>query len=166
MNLTLAGLALALAILLLNLRTWWKSPGRDPKTLIPFGGGFTMGALALACGGLLGWGAYMAVSGANRGGDKGVSGTTGQNAGDSLNGSSVGALTPEGAVVVFLLFVLAVVTLRAAGKQDKRRMLGGAFCGATLPATAGIAGALAWLVPLVNQIGDVVRTTAESGGLL
>lgn len=165
-RLTLAGLALALVVLTLNLRSWWKTPGRDWKHLLPFGGGFGMGAIALACGGLLGWAAYITVTGANLGGTKGTQASTGKTSGDALATHSMGTLTQEGAVVVFVLFALAIATLRAAGKADKRKMLGGAFCGATLPATAGIAGALGWLIPLVNHAGEILRTGAEGGGLL
>lgn len=165
-GLTFSGLALSLAILYANFRPWWKG-ARDPKLLIPFGSGFGLGALGTVCGGgLLGWLAGCSSKLANSGGDKAVRGTTGTASSGAITHGDLGELTPEGAVVVFLLAVGVVLAWRASGKLDKRRMAGGAFCGSTLCLTAGVAGALAWLPDGVNQLGGVLRGAVEGAGLL
>lgn len=165
-GLTLAGLALSLAVLWANLRPWWKST-RDPKLLIPFGSGFGIGALGTVCGGgILGWLAGCSTKLANSGGDKAVRGTTGTASSGAITHGDLGQLTPEGAVIVFLLTVGLVLAWKASGKLDKRRMAGGAFCGSTLCLTAGVAGALAWLPDGVNQLGGVLRGAVEGAGIL
>ncbi|WP_431784347.1 hypothetical protein [Streptomyces chumphonensis] len=152
-SLTLAGAAIALAILYANLRPWWKG-GRDPKQLLPFGQGLLLGALSTLCvGGILGWLVGLIVSAANGAGDRVVSGATGTSSG-TLNPGVMGQLTPEGAVVVFLLAVGVVLGWKAASKLDKRRIAGGAFVGATLCLTAGVAGLLGILPTAVNAIGQ------------
>lgn len=165
-GLSLSGFALALIILLANLRRWWKG-SRDPKDLSHFGQGFTLGALATACaGGLLGWVAGCAPGVANSGGQKGVSGLTGASPSSPLARGSIGSLTEEGAVVVTLFAVLVLFSWRAAKKDEKKRLGGGMFCGMTLCITAGIAGLLTWLPDLVNTIGMQGRTMAEAQGWL
>lgn len=164
-QLTFAGAAISLAVLFLNLRPWWKG-GRDPKALIPFGVSFILGALATVCtGGLLGWLAGCSAVGANTAGNKAVPGTTGTSDAALARGS-LGALTPEGGVVVFLLAIGVFAAFKAAGKSDKRRMVGGGFCGATLCLTAGIAGTLDFLPGVANSIGAGLRSALEGGGLL
>lgn len=165
-GLTLSGLALSLAIFYANFRPWWKGT-RDPKAAIPFGQGFGIGALGTICtGGILGWLAGCSSRIANTGGDKAVRGTTGTGGSGAVTHGDLGQLTPEGAVIVFLLTVGVVLAWRAAGKTDKKRMFGGTFCGSTLCLTAGVANALNWLPDLVNQLGQVLRTAAEGAGLL
>ncbi|MEU3603767.1 hypothetical protein ABZ714_34430, partial [Streptomyces sp. NPDC006798] len=123
-GLTLAGLAISLVILYANLRPWWQG-SRDPKQLIPFGQGFLLGTLALACtGGLLGWGATRTKSLANTGGDKLTLGVTGQTAESAITTTRLGAFTPEGAVIVVLILTAVVLAFRAAKKPDKRRIIG------------------------------------------
>lgn len=164
-QLTFAGAAVSLAVLFLNLRPWWKG-GRDPKQLIPFGSAFILGALATVCtGGLLGWLAGCSAVGANTAGNKAVPGTTGTP--DSvLARGSMGQLTAEGGVVVFLLAIGVAAAWKAAGKSDKRRMFGGGFCGMTLCLTAGIAGTLDFLPGVANSLGAGLRGALEGGGLL
>lgn len=164
--LSLFGLTISLAVLGANLRTWWKSPGRDPKTLGPFAGGFTLGALATVCaGGVLGLLAGCGTDLTNTAGGRAVGGTTGSTD-STLASGTLGTLTPEGAMVVFLLTVGVVITWRAAGKEIKRRMAGGLLCGATLCATAGIASLLNWLPGTANAIGQGIRAAVEGGGIL
>lgn len=164
-QLTLGGLAIALAVLYANLRPWWKG-GRDPKQLAPFGSGFALGALATICaGGLLGWLAGCSAGVTNTVGDKAVPGTTGTTSG-ALTKGSLGQLTAEGGVVVFLLAVGVVLAWKAAGKLDKRRIAGGMICGTTLCLTAGVAGLLAWLPQVINGAGAAGRAAIEGAGLL
>lgn len=165
-GLSLTGLALALVIFYANFRRWWTGK-RDPKDLAHFGQGFALGALATACsGGLLGWLASCTPGAANDVGDKAVSGVTGATASAPLARASIGSLTPEGAVIVALFTAAVVMSWRAAKKDEKKRMGGGAFCGATLCVTAGIAGLLTWLPGLVNTFGMQLRTMAEAQGWL
>ena len=165
-GLTLAGLALVLAILWANLRPWWKG-NRDPQQLRAFGTGNLLGALSTMCGGgLLGWLAGCAPTIANTGGDKATRSVTGQSSAGAITTGDLGQLTPEGAVVVFLIAVGTVMAFRAAGKQDKKRMVGGVFCGVCLCLTAGVAGALSFLPDLINQAGTVLEDGVQGAGLL
>lgn len=164
-QLTLSGAAISLAVLYLNLRPWWKG-GRNPKDLVPFGVSFLLGALSTVCvGGLLGWLAGCSATGANTVGEKTVPGATGtQDA--ALARGSLGQLTTEGGVVVALLTVAVGAMWKAAGEKDRRRMAGGAWCGATLCLTAGVAGALSGLPDAANHLGEGLRAALEGQGVL
>jgi hypothetical protein len=165
-GLSLTGLALALVIAYANFRRWWKGT-RDIKDLAHFGQGFTLGALATACaGGVLGWLASCAPGVANSAGQKGVSGITGSSSSSPLARGSIGSLTEEGAVIVALFTVAVILSWKAAKKDEKKRLGGGLFCGATLCITAGIAGLLTWLPDLVNTFGMQVRVMAQAQGWL
>lgn len=165
-GLTLTGLAISLAILWANFRPWWKG-SREFKQLIPFGQGFFLGAVSTVCtGGLLGWLAGCSAGAANEGGERGVQAVTGAAGTGALTKGSLGNLTPEGAVIVFLLTVGVVIAWKAAGKQEKKRTLGGAFVGATLCLTAGVASLLNWLPGTLNALGDQLRTAVEGAGIL
>ncbi|MDJ0460607.1 hypothetical protein [Streptomyces sp. H27-C3] len=165
-TLTLTGLAISLAVMYANLRPWWKG-GHEGKALIPFGNGFALGAVSTICtGGLLGWLAGCSAGVANGAGDKSVSAVTGSASSGALTRGSLGSLTPEGAVIVFLVTIGTVIAWKAAGKADKKRIAGGAFCGSTMCLTAGVAGLLAFLPQLLNEAGAQLRTTAEGAGLL
>lgn len=164
-QLTLAGAAISIGVLFLNLRPWWTG-GRNPKDLLPFGSAFVLGALATVCaGGLLGWLAGCSAVGANTAGNKAVPGATGTSD-VALARGSLGALTQEGGVIVFLLALAVAAAWKVAGKKDKRRMAGGGFCGMTLCLTAGIAGTLDWLPGVANSLGTGLRSALEGGGLL
>ncbi|MFD3717258.1 hypothetical protein [Streptomyces sp. NPDC058674] len=164
-GLTLAGLGISLVILYANARTWWKA-GKDPKTLGPFGAGFTLGALATVCtGGLLGFLAGCTVQATNGTGARVVPGSTGTPS-QPLAQGSLGQLTPEGGLVVFLLAAGVTLAWRAAGKDVKKRMAGGLLCGACLCATAGFASLLDGLPQAANGIGMAIRLAAEGQGVL
>lgn len=166
-GLSLAGLALTLAVTWANLRPWWKG-SRDPKALAPFGSGFLLGALSTMCtGGLMGWLAGCTPGVTNGVGDKAVAAVTGRGGSTTLAHGSLGALEPNGAILVFLATVAIVLGWRAAGKQDKKRTFGGALVGTTLCVTAGVASLLNWLPALVNQGGDqLVAAVNGFGGIL
>lgn len=165
--LTLAGLALTLVILWANLRPWWTG-SRDPKMLAAFGKGAALGVLGAMCaGGLLGWLAGCAPVAGSTAGSKAVGAVTGTQSGTALaRGSLSGSLTEEGAVVVFCVAVSVVFAWRKAAKDDKKRMAGGLYCGASLCATAGVAGALSFLPGLVNDTGAQIRAAIDSAGVL
>ncbi|MEU4348290.1 hypothetical protein [Streptomyces sp. NPDC023838] len=164
-GLSLAGLAITLGVLYANIRPWWKG-SRDPKQLAPFGLGALLGAMSTMCaGGLLGWLSGCAPRVANSTGDKAVSVTTGSASSAPLPRGSLGALSPDGAVIVFLATVVVVLAWRAAGKADKKRILGGAWCGACLCITAGVASLLNSLPSLVNQAGAQLHALVAGGAL-
>lgn len=158
---TLAGAAIAAAILFVQLRKWWAG-GRTLKDLIPTIQGLITGALGTVCaGGLLGWLAGCTRQAANGVGGKVVTSTTGTDSGTPLASGSLGQLTPEGGVVVFILAIALVVSYKAAGKDDKGRLLGALAAGFILCATAGVAGMLNGLPDLVNALGLSGRNALE-----
>ncbi|MBP8532374.1 hypothetical protein [Streptomyces sp. MK37H] len=164
-RLSLAGAAISLAVLYFNLRPWWRG-GRNLKDLVPFAQSALLGAFSTICaGGLLGWLAGCSVQSANTAGYKAIPGTTGtQDTG--LSRGTFDRLTPEGGVVVFLLTMVVAAAWKAAGKQNRRRMAGGAFVGATLCMTAGVAGMLGGLPSAANHLGDGLKAALEGQGVL
>ncbi|MFF9554575.1 hypothetical protein ACF1DY_01905 [Streptomyces albus] len=162
-SLTLLGLAVTVVILYANLRTWWTG-SRDFKTIAPFATYFVYGgAMTMCVGGLLGFLAGCAAGATNTAGEKGVPTVTGTGGGGTLASGTLGRLTPEGGVVVFVATFALIIAWRAAGKNVKKRAFGGAFCGATLCTTAGVAGLMQWLGPAINQLGATLRGIVESG---
>jgi hypothetical protein len=165
-GLTLAGIALVAVVLWANLRPWWKGD-RDPAKLKSFGTGSLLGALSTMCGGgLLGYLAGCAAGAANTTGAKAVAGTTGQQAGTRVTTGDLGNLTSEGAVIVFLITCGTIFAFRAAGKDERKRMVGGVFCGVCLCLTAGVANALNWLPGLINGAGAQLAAAVQGAGLL
>ena len=165
-GLTFAGVALVLVILWANLRPWWKGD-RNPAKLKSFGLGSLLGSVSTMCaGGILGWLAGCSARAANTGGGKGVQAATGQTSEAAVTHGDLGQLTPEGAVIVFLLTCATIFAFRAAGKDERKRMVGGVFCGVCLCLTAGVASALNWLPALINQSGTVLRSSLDGAGLL
>lgn len=152
-GLSLGGVAIALAILWLNLRPWWKS-GRDPKALLPYASGAGLGSLSTICvGGALGWGAAGIAGILTSGGNTGVSKVTGTPGSAPMPTGRMGTLTPEGGVVVCLLLVGVFLLHKTSGKQDKRRILGGFISFAVLGFLPGVAALLGWWPDLVNNLG-------------
>ena len=158
---SLAACAIAVAIMAVYLRKWWVG-GRTLKDLFPMIQGFVTGALATVCvGGLAGWLAGCTRQTAGGAGGKVVTGVTGTDSGTAMASASMGQLTPEGGVVVFLLAVILVVSYKAASKDDKGRLLGFLAAGMILCATAGVAGMLDGLPDLVNSLGLSGRNILE-----
>lgn len=150
--LTMSGAALSVGILAINIRTFWKG-NREIKTLIPFAGGLIQGASWTLCvGGLLGWVAVRTADAGSSAGDWGVSKVTGTGGG-TIAAGSMGSLTPAGACVVVIALILGVVMFKAAGKEAKKRILGGLFVGLTLTATAGFAALMQWVPDAYNTVG-------------
>ncbi|AWL39684.1 MULTISPECIES: hypothetical protein [unclassified Streptomyces] len=158
---TLAACLIAIAIMAIYLRKWWTG-GRALKDLIPMLQGFLTGALATICvGGLAGWLAGCTRTATGGAGGTAITATTGTDAGDTLATASMGRLTPEGGAVTFLLFVILVVSYKAANKDDKGRLIGFLAAGMILCATAGVAGALDGLPGLINEAGAKGRNILE-----
>ncbi|MFE2323601.1 hypothetical protein ACFXD5_06705 [Streptomyces sp. NPDC059385] len=165
-GLSLAGALVCVGIFYTQLRRWWTG-NREPKLLLHFAQGLLMGALATLCaGGILGLLSGCTRQGVSAGADKAVSGLTGTGPGTPMAAHSLaGQLTPEGGVVVALVTAMTVIAYKAAGKDDKKRLLGGLICGACLMVVAGVAGALDGLPGLVNEAGAAGRRVLEGGSL-
>lgn len=158
---TFAACLIAITIMAVYLRKWWTG-GRAVKDLLSMAQGFINGALATIClGGLGGWLAGCARQAAGGVGGKIISTTTGTDAGTPMATASLGQLSPEGGGVVFLLFVLLVISYKAASKEDKGRLAGFLFAGMVLCVTAGVAGMLDGLPGLVNALGLSGRNAIE-----
>ncbi|MFH8717254.1 hypothetical protein [Streptomyces zaomyceticus] len=158
--LSFAGVSLALLVLWANLRPWWKG-GRDPKALVPYGSTLLLGLLATMCvGGLLGWGAAGIVGLFSGGGDTVVSAAAGTS-GTSVATAQLGTLTGPGGVTVTLYFGAILLIWKSAGKQDKRRMLGGLATGAVLGVLPGAVLLLDWLPDTVNTAGATAKAFFE-----
>lgn len=159
---TLAACLIAVCLVAVYLRKWWLG-GRALKDLITMAQGFINGALSTICfGGLAGWLAGCARQVAGGAGGKVISSTTGTEAGTPLTTASLGQLTPEGGGVVFLLFVILLVSYKAASKDDKGRLLAFVAAGMILCVTAGVAGMLDGLPDLINALGLSGRNALEN----
>ncbi|MEU8704188.1 hypothetical protein [Streptomyces sp. NPDC048565] len=158
---SLAGCTIAIAILVLTLRSWWTG-GRAMKDLIIPAQGFLTGGLATICvGGLAGWVSGCTRQGVSGAGGTAITATTGTEAGAPIATGSLGQLTEEGGVVVFVIFLILIVSYKAAAKADKGRLLACLAAGMILCVTAGIAGALDGLPGLINQAGGAARGLLE-----
>jgi hypothetical protein len=157
--LSLAGVAVALAVAWANIRPWWKG-GRDPKALLPYASAL-LGLIATMCvGGLLGWSADGIASLVTGGGDTAVSAAAGTSSA-SVATARMGTLTSAGGVTATLYFFGVLLAFKGAGKQDKRRMVGGLVTGAVLGILPGIVLLLDWLPAGVNDIGAYAEALVE-----
>lgn len=151
---SLAACAIAITIMAVYLWKWWRG-GRAAKDLISMVQGFINGALSTICtGGLAGWLSGCTRQAAGGVGGKAVTSTTGAGSGGAIRSGSLGQLTPEGGVVVLVLFVFLVISYKVASKDDKGRLLGFCISGAILCVTAGIAGLLTGLPEMINSLGQ------------
>lgn len=151
-TLSLAGVAVALGIMWGNVRPWWKG-NRDPKALLPYGAGWLLGSLATLCaGGALGWGAAGITGLLTKASDTAIGSIIGTGPA-ALAARRMGALTPEGGIVVALALLCVILLYKASGKVDQRRILGGIITGAVLGFLPGVAAAMDWLPDVVNQAG-------------
>lgn len=165
-TLTLGGLLAALLVLTANLYPWWTG-NRELKQLASFGKGFGGAACAAACpGGLLGWAHSHTGTVANGAGERTGAAATGTTSGTGLTTGQLTGLGATGAVVAVLAVFLVALSYKAAGKKDKKRIVGGAFVGSVLLLTAGMAGALAWLPGALNATGDAVVAAVQGAGIL
>lgn len=159
---TAGGVTVGLCLLGWTLVSWYpgkKALAHQPlehvARLLPFTLGWVYGTLAtLTVGGLIGWlfDAILWIS--NWLGDAALWLGVGAKAGISSRGNYL-PLTTFGscAVVLLTVVVLAVIKKRACGPEVKR----GAWCGACLGTSAGVAGLVA--VPLAqaaNWLGATV----------
>lgn len=165
-TLTLGGLLAALIILIANLYPWWTGP-REMKQLSSFGKGFGAAACAAACpGGILGWAHSRSGTLGNGAGERAGQALTGADSSSGLTSGQLVGLGATGALIVVIAVTLVVLSYKAAGKKDKKRILGGAYVGSTLCLTAGVAGALSWLPGALNGLGDGVVAAVQGAGIL
>lgn len=155
-GISLAGLTVAAVILYANLRPWWTG-NRDAKQLAAFGKGASLGVVSAVCpGGILGWLHTHSGAAADAGGNRITNATTGVKASAPIAHRALGGLDMPGACVVVVLAFGVVLAWRAAGKNDKKRMVGGAFVASALCLTAGVIGLLTWLPGSLNTVGNQV----------
>ena len=152
-GLTLAGLTAAVIVLIYNLRPWYTG-GREMKHLVAFGKGSALGVVSAVCpGGLLGWAHAHSGAAANAGGSRIAGATTGVRPSAPIAHRALGGLDQNGACVVVLIAVLVGLAWKFAGKQDKKRIVGGAFVASVLCLTAGVIGMLTWVPGALNSVG-------------
>lgn len=164
-GLSLGGVAFALGILWLNLRPWLKG-SRDPKALLPYASGAGLGSAATVCmGGALGWGASGIAGLATSSGNTGVHVVTGTSGAAAMPTGRMGALTPEGGVVVCLLLLGVIVLFKASGKQDKRRIVGGFVTFVILGFLPGVAALLHHWIDALNWLGARGRQLLSTGSV-
>ncbi|MEV6437254.1 hypothetical protein [Streptomyces anulatus] len=163
-GLSLAGVAVALAIAWANFRPWWKG-GRDPKALLPYGAGWLLGSLSTVCaGGALGWGAAGIAGLLSKTGDTAVGSLVGTGAA-ALASHRMGALDPAGGVVVALVFFVVALVFKLSGKLDRRRILGGVITGAVLGFLPGVAAQLGVLPDTANLVGAWAESLGNKGAV-
>lgn len=154
--LTMSGAVASVAVLTLNVRSWWKGK-REFAAAVPFSGGLIQGASWLLCGGgLLGWVAVRSNSATSAAGDDAVRRVTGTGGG-ALASGSMGALTPAGACTVVVALVVGIFVFKSSGKTVKKKIIGGLFVGMTLCATAGFAHLMQWVPDAYNGLGGFVQ---------
>ncbi|MFE3654122.1 hypothetical protein ACFXO2_41200 [Streptomyces sp. NPDC059152] len=159
---TIAGGSVATTVVVLSVKTWWKG-NRELKSLVPYAGGLVTGSSWTLCaGGVLGAIAVQGAEMSNKVGEKAINLATGKQGPTALNQGDLGTLTYGGACVVLIGTIVGFIALKAAGKADKKRMLGGVLAGITLCATAGFSSAMQWVPDLYNT-GGTWLTDALNG---
>lgn len=159
---TIGGVTVGLMILAHFLTAWWpglkllrKDPARALSGLLPFLLCWSYGALTvLGIGGLIGWIARTAVWITSWLGDAALVWGVGTDAGQRAGGTVYLPLTQTGGALVLILTVIVIVAGKKSAKHG-RAITAGAWCGAMLGTSAGVAGFAA--VPLAtaaNMLGD------------
>lgn len=158
---TIGGVTVGLMILAHFLTAWWpglkplrKDPTRALSSLLPFLLCWSYGALTvLGIGGLIGWIARTAVWITSWLGDAALVWGVGTDAGQRAGGTVYLPLTQAGGALVLILTVIVIVAGKKSAKHG-RAITAGAWCGAMLGTSAGVAGFAA--VPLAtaaNMLG-------------
>ncbi|MFF2522261.1 hypothetical protein [Streptomyces liangshanensis] len=161
--LSLGGVIVALALLWANLRPWWKG-NRDPKALIPYTAGASIGSLSTICvGGALGWGAAGIAGLISSGADKGIRALTGTGPAPVAT-ASLGRLTEYGGAVTVLLLIVVAIMVKTGTKDDRRRIAGGFATFAVLGLLPGVVALLDWWPQTINSVGEQVKAFAEGRG--
>ncbi|MFJ7912624.1 hypothetical protein [Kitasatospora sp. NPDC096204] len=153
-QLSLGGLALAVAILVATAVRWWRRGCEMPGAAV-LTGGLLMGLLSALCtGGLLGFAAhYLVREATNPLGNK-LSGTGAE---QLLPQAAPAGMNAGGGVATTLLLAVVVLAWRCCDYQLRRQLTAGIVSGSALGLAGGISGlAAATLIPAVNSIGDQI----------
>lgn len=161
--LTGAGLAVGLALLVVQHARWWKTAGaggpagggtRDPKQLIPFWSGIAFGTLMVACpAGLLGTAAGALRWGGNTLGDFLMSTLTGQRSA-TVAAASAPRLDGNGALIVTALVITLFLLRKQFAKVAKTGFKSGVWSGTLLTIGTGMFAMIGnFIVPNVNSLG-------------
>lgn len=153
---TLGGVTVGSCILAAYAVYWWFREKHAGRALVPFVLAAAYGMLiTLSGGGLLGWGARLALWGANGVGDKALSWGVGGTTMDVTRAREL-VLDPGGHVVVLIVTVVLLALWKWAKKLRSWKLAVGLLCGICLALSGTVAGAAA--VPLgssVNAMGVV-----------
>lgn len=143
---------IAITLIVLNLRSWWKG-GKAVRHLVHGAGGVILGAtLAICVGGFLGDIASRIAGSGNSIAGTIIPWSTGTSDGTVASAATSG-LQIEGGGVATVVLVVGYVTYKAA-KEHRKRLLGGLFVGVCLTYTAGVAGIVTeYLIPSYNGTG-------------
>ncbi|MYV53135.1 hypothetical protein [Streptomyces sp. SID3212] len=161
--LSLGGVIVALALLWANLRPWWKG-NRDPRALVPYAAGASIGSLSTICvGGALGWGAAGIAGLISSGADKGIRALTGTGPAPVAT-ASLGTLTEYGGAVTVLLLITVGMMVKTGSKDDRRRIAGGFATFAVLGLLPGVVALLDWWPETINTAGQQLQAFVEARG--
>ncbi|MFD0353493.1 hypothetical protein ACFVHW_07050 [Streptomyces sp. NPDC127110] len=171
--LTGAGLAVGLALLVIEHWRWWKKPGggpdagRDPKALAPFWSGIAFGTLMVACpAGLLGTAAGALRWGGNAFGDFLMSTLTGQRSAVVAAGAAP-RLDSNGALIVTALVIVLFALRKQFAKLVKSGFKSGVWAGTLLAIGTGTFAIIGnFVVPTVNSAGAQLLGKVVHGTLL
>jgi hypothetical protein len=182
--LTTAGLAVGIGLLAVEHVRWWRGGGgaaaaakgapgggggaaKDPKALIPFWFGVTVGTLAVACpAGMLGTGAGVLRWGGNGLGGWVMSTMTGQQA-TTVAHASAPRLDGYGALVVTALVIGLVLLRKQFAKVPKGKWWRGVWAGTLLAIGTGTFAMIGdTVVPAVNGLGAWVIGGLVNGTIL
>ncbi|MFC8491800.1 hypothetical protein ACFUJU_13555 [Streptomyces sp. NPDC057235] len=178
-TITVAGLAVALALIGIEGYRWWKTGtgkaaaaggeggGRNPKALIAFGGGIAFGTLMVACpAGLLGIGAGFLRWGGNAFGDFVMRSMTGQTSTTVATGAAP-AIDSYGAVVVTAIVLILFALRKAFPKTSKGKFWRGTLTGTLIGIGTGLFAVIGQVVvPGVNTIGAEIVGAVVNGVLV
>ena len=155
---SLGGLTIAIALVAVHLRTWWRKGTHDPKELLHGAAGMLLGLEATTCaGGALGWGSSGIAGLLSGAGDKGTHTLTGTG-GVGLGHGSLGHLDVYGGPVVVVTLVLVIALYRSCPKNsaERKRIIGGILVGIVAGLLPGSAAVFQWVPSTCNAIGLAV----------
>ncbi|MFJ9460945.1 hypothetical protein ACIRST_38485 [Kitasatospora sp. NPDC101447] len=153
-QLSLGGLALAVAVLVSTAVRWWRR-GCEMPGAAALAGGLLMGLLSALCtGGLLGVAAhYLVRKATNPLGNK-IAGT---GSGQLLPQAAPAGMNAGGGVATTLLLIVVVLAWRCCDYQLRRQLTAGIVSGSALGLAGGISGlAAATLIPAANHLGGQI----------
>jgi hypothetical protein len=180
--LTGAGLAIGLALLVVQHARWWKTGGgtgggpavagggggsRDPKALIPFWSGISFGTLMVACpAGLLGVASGAMRWGGNSLGDFLMSTLTGQRSAVVATAAAP-SLDGNGALIVTALVITLWLLRKQFAKLAKTGFKSGVWSGTLLAIGTGTFAVIGnFVIPTVNSAGAQLLGTVVHGTFL